>query len=544
MSGAVTATAVALSVSTLTASAIVGAGVGAALGGISAAVQGGDIGMGILGGGLGGAVTGGFASWAGPMVGGLAAGAIGGAGGGALNAAITGGDVLTGAMMGGATGAVVGGLSGSDASGMPGGEAMGEASGAASGYGAESSGAGGYEPGMYGGDAAAESFGYATPSSAVPGSLASSKITAEPLGAPVDVNGNPIGNPDFAVENAKALLENGTPQDIAKFNGLPEPIQDAAISKMSPSLVQNQPAGSLQSIASSGQPPMLQGPTMSGEPLSNLPMANAGGAQGLSSAAGIPNDPLSPLERAIVTGKNIAADYGPMAATSPQSGYQLASGTGPGGQQVTGLSAQPVAATSPAAPATPWMETGIGAIDKAQVLAREYPGYAMALGGGALSMLGGSSDQGAIPGRAVDFAPGTFNKPLPSYGYLQPGGDITQYRQVAQRPSTLPAGQSWGYNAQGQLVPVTYDANGALVQVKGYKAGGEIHGGQDDTIPILGARGEYMLPADVVSGLGDGSSDAGAAKLDKFVKGVRKHKASNGGLPKRAMAVGGYLRSA
>jgi hypothetical protein len=36
------------------------------------------------------------------------------------------------------------------------------------------------------------------------------------------------------------------------------------------------------------------------------------------------------------------------------------------------------------------------------------------------------------------------------------------------------------------------------------------------------SRDEYVIPADVVSNLGNGSSDAGAEKLDKFLNNVRE----------------------
>jgi hypothetical protein len=54
-------------------------------------------------------------------------------------------------------------------------------------------------------------------------------------------------------------------------------------------------------------------------------------------------------------------------------------------------------------------------------------------------------------------------------------------------------------------------------------------GGMDDQVmgtiggqqPVAVSPGEYIVPADVVSGLGDGSSDAGAAELDKMSGNVR-----------------------
>ena len=55
-------------------------------------------------------------------------------------------------------------------------------------------------------------------------------------------------------------------------------------------------------------------------------------------------------------------------------------------------------------------------------------------------------------------------------------------------------------------------------------------GGMDDQVmgmigdqqPVAVSPGEYIVPADVVSGLGDGSSDAGAEELDQMLNNVRK----------------------
>jgi hypothetical protein len=53
------------------------------------------------------------------------------------------------------------------------------------------------------------------------------------------------------------------------------------------------------------------------------------------------------------------------------------------------------------------------------------------------------------------------------------------------------------------------------------------HGdGQSDDIPAMLADGEYVFDADTVAALGNGSSDAGAALLDKMRENIRKHKRS------------------
>jgi len=50
--------------------------------------------------------------------------------------------------------------------------------------------------------------------------------------------------------------------------------------------------------------------------------------------------------------------------------------------------------------------------------------------------------------------------------------------------------------------------------------------GTSDSIPAMVAANEYVIPADIVSNLGNGSSDAGASVLDRFVQEIRKHKRS------------------
>ena len=48
--------------------------------------------------------------------------------------------------------------------------------------------------------------------------------------------------------------------------------------------------------------------------------------------------------------------------------------------------------------------------------------------------------------------------------------------------------------------------------------------GTSDSIPAKLSDGEYVIDAQTVSMLGDGSSDAGAKKLDELRHNIRKHK--------------------
>jgi hypothetical protein len=52
--------------------------------------------------------------------------------------------------------------------------------------------------------------------------------------------------------------------------------------------------------------------------------------------------------------------------------------------------------------------------------------------------------------------------------------------------------------------------------------------GTSDSIPAMVADSEFVMPADVVAALGNGSSDAGASKLDQMVQQIRKRARSTG----------------
>ncbi len=87
--------------------------------------------------------------------------------------------------------------------------------------------------------------------------------------------------------------------------------------------------------------------------------------------------------------------------------------------------------------------------------------------------------------------------------------------------------------------------------VPGSQKEGEIRGpggGMDDMIPgmigdsqpVAVSPGEYIVPADVVSGLGDGSTDAGVGELDQMLNRVRQERTGTTRQP-APMSVGGAL---
>jgi hypothetical protein len=71
--------------------------------------------------------------------------------------------------------------------------------------------------------------------------------------------------------------------------------------------------------------------------------------------------------------------------------------------------------------------------------------------------------------------------------------------------------------------PEFYSEGGASLANRYVKGGGD---GTSDSVPAMLASGEFVIPADVVSGLGNGDNDAGAQVLDEFMAAIRQHKRS------------------
>lgn len=68
-------------------------------------------------------------------------------------------------------------------------------------------------------------------------------------------------------------------------------------------------------------------------------------------------------------------------------------------------------------------------------------------------------------------------------------------------------------------------------------------GGQDDKVPAMLSKDEFVVPADVTAHLGDGSSEAGGKKLTRMVHNVRAHKATKGFPPKAKANPLAYARA-
>lgn len=100
--------------------------------------------------------------------------------------------------------------------------------------------------------------------------------------------------------------------------------------------------------------------------------------------------------------------------------------------------------------------------------------------------------------------------------------------------------------------PIMNEDDGAMARggLVGYAAGGGVNGpgdGREDVIPAMLSDGEYVIDAETVALLGNGSSKAGADALDRFRVNLRKHKGkqlARGGFSNDAKSPMHYLNGA
>jgi hypothetical protein len=104
-----------------------------------------------------------------------------------------------------------------------------------------------------------------------------------------------------------------------------------------------------------------------------------------------------------------------------------------------------------------------------------------------------------------------------TYG-TRPEARFFEYAQKVVAPTQPPAKE-----------PETGMAMGGLT---GYAAGGSNRSrymagegsGRDDKIPALLSDGEYVMDAETLALLGDGSTKEGARRMDQFRANIRRHK--------------------
>jgi hypothetical protein len=151
------------------------------------------------------------------------------------------------------------------------------------------------------------------------------------------------------------------------------------------------------------------------------------------------------------------------------------------------------------------------------------------------SMVRGGGQRLQAAGYTRD-ASGTWMPPAQQLGQGMPGNAMGGYQRGGEF-------DYWAQNADVPRASPSVAAAGRYVKGPGT--------GRSDDIPARLSDGEYVIDAESVALLGDGSGDAGAKRLDEMRKNLRMHKSKNlskGGFshkakqPHQYMAQGGMAK--
>jgi len=118
-----------------------------------------------------------------------------------------------------------------------------------------------------------------------------------------------------------------------------------------------------------------------------------------------------------------------------------------------------------------------------------------------------------------------FEDQFEGLSQLIPGGFAKGGRIKAMRSGGMTGAMGPDYNfgfAQGGLPALQYAAGGKLLNGPGDGMSDDIKANIDGEQEARLADGEFVVPADVVSHLGNGSTKAGAQKLYAMMDRVRK----------------------
>jgi hypothetical protein len=198
--------------------------------------------------------------------------------------------------------------------------------------------------------------------------------------------------------------------------------------------------------------------------------------------------------------------------------------------------------------AAPSASTGISGLAKAGTM----PGFEVA-GGPATSQMGLSAPSGAMSQAAAKGSPSMmgsakewFNSLTPKQQLLAGGAGIAGIGMVSDQlrggmPKKKPySGALSQYRFDpGAYQPYSYASGGGIAGLGSYSDGGRMlkgpgDGMSDDIPATIGGKqparladGEFVVPADVVSHLGNGSTDAGAKQLYSMMNKVRNARTGN-----------------
>lgn len=170
--------------------------------------------------------------------------------------------------------------------------------------------------------------------------------------------------------------------------------------------------------------------------------------------------------------------------------------------------------------------------------------------GAAVSPTTGSTPTGGLS--AMPTTPQSINS------YYTYGSDVTPSQTLTAKKGGTIKMANGGLMPQGNLnVPVSDKLNPHIPEVSNpivnnridFRKGSYVEGpgdGQSDDIPAMLADGEYVIDAETVAQLGNGSNKAGAKMLDQFRENIRAHKRNTplNKIPPKSKSPLAYLKGA
>jgi hypothetical protein len=472
-----------------------------------------------IGGMIGSALTGGLLE-----AGGLAAGALGGAAMGAASSAIGGGDPLTGAL----TGGIGGGLGNLLGGGINSALNLGLSQGMANVLGGSIAGAG-----------AAALQGRDPITGAVTGAIGSTISGLGGLGIEnADLNRlvagatQGFGNALTAGQTPSEALQAGA---IGGLGGLASGLLKTNLPSLSSLTSSSAAAPAADTTNGANSSPVVDAATV----------ANPNTMETYGEGVGQATTATAPATTTTAANPNTMETYGegvgqatapattasPPATGGPLSWIQsLVPGASTTGTTASGESSIPgvlPATTNPAANATATYGEGVGpattgAASSSGTLGRLGP---LLAGGAALAALSGMGSSNSAPPAVQsairNLSPAQqeyFNRPSIVWDWDKLSADAASSNLTLDQFMA----QNWNRVSGGEYNKAPAMAQGGLNAMSRFVRGGGT--GRSDEIDAKLSDGEYVIDAETVAMLGDGSSKAGAKRLDEMRAEIRKHK--------------------
>ena len=510
---------------------MVGAGVGMTAGGGMSALNGGsteDIIKGALIGGVTGAATGGIGgALAGPAAGAVGGGAVGGgAVGGGAGGAVGGGAGGAGGAVGGGAGGAVGGTGGAGFAGLAGGTGItGGAGGAGGALGASGNAAasaaitptfasgavGGAGSGAVGGGASGAVGGAAgaTPSGVLGSQAGNAANSVLPTAADISAETTAYNSANMGTQ----LLSDMTGASVAGNTGL----------QMAGGALQGSVTGAgINGLMAAAQGQDVGEAMGKGAMLGGVGGGAAGGIGSLAGSGGYPGQfgnfvAAHPIAAPAVlsAGAGLALDSSPSTPEAPK---------------IPGIQSDYHWDPDVYKPYRPMAQGGITDIDVQDP--NQGDAIQLLADGGIVGALMGQGVLGDLPGSNImesvyDLTPGNMISPkIKEFLFGTPDEELTpdQRRKKAQIMQQEKLGDA-GVPNVAQDTQAKGMAHGGISNLGGYSDGGRLlkgpgDGVSDDIPAVIGnkeparlAEGEFVVPARIVSELGNGSTDAGAKRL-------------------------------